>query len=60
MIKTQILLRKTIEGNRSPVLGLELGLDFFYFILKLPPLISDVTCSVTLLGRKKYEEATIR
>ena len=41
MIKTQILLRKTIEGNRR----FRLGLGFFYFILNLPPLTHDVTCS---------------
>ena len=36
---------------------LGLGLSFFYFILNWPPLTRDVTCSVTLLGRKLYEEA---
>ena len=32
-------------------------LGFFYFILNWPPLTLDVTCSVTLLGWEKYEEA---
>ena len=40
-------------------LGLEfsLRLNFFNFVLNSPPLTRDVTCSVTLLGRKIYEEA---
>ena len=38
------------------MLGLGLGLSFFYFILNLPPLTRDVTSSVTLLGRKIHEE----
>ena len=33
-----------------------LALGFFYFILKSHPLTRGVTCSVTLLGRKKYDE----
>ena len=28
------------------------GLSFFYFVLNLPPLTRDVTCSLTLLERK--------
>ena len=37
--------------------GLVLRLSFFYFILNSPSLTRDVTCSVTLLGRKIYEGA---
>ena len=33
------------------------GLGFFYFILNSPPLIRNVTCSVTLRGREIYEVA---
>ena len=55
MIKTHTnFIKKTIKGDGK---GLRLGLGFFYFILNLPPLTRDVTCSVTLLGRKKHEEA---
>ena len=32
-------------------------LGFFYFVLNSPTLTCDVTCSVTLLGQTKYEEA---
>ena len=32
-------------------------LGLFYFVLNSSPLIRDVTCSVTLLGGKYYEEA---
>ena len=38
-------------------LRLGLGLSFFCFILNPSPLTRDATCSVTLLGRKIYEEA---
>ena len=51
MIKTQILLWKTVEGNRR----LGLGLGLLYFILNPT---ADPWCNMlqTLLGRKKYEE----
>ena len=55
MIKTQILLWKTTEGNRR--LRVTVRLDFFYFILNSPPMTRDATCSITLLEQKKYEEA---
>ena len=32
------------------------GLSFFYFVLNLPPLTRDVTCSLTLLEREIHEE----
>ena len=52
MIKTQILLWKTIEGY-----GLGLGLGLFYFILNSTPLTHDVYNMLqTLLGQKKYKE----
>ena len=54
MIKTQILLRKTIEGNRRLGLGLGLGLVFFCFILNSVPLTRNTL--QTLPGRQKYEE----
>ena len=38
-------------------LELALRLNFFNFVLDSPPLTRDVTCSVTLLRRKIYEEA---
>ena len=50
MIKNQ--LKKTIVGNRRLRAGLGLGLDFFYFILSLPPLTRDVTCSRLYLDGK--------
>ena len=43
--------KKTIESNKG------LGIGFFYFVLNSPTLTRDVTCSATLLGRKKYKEA---
>ena len=52
MIKTQILLWKTIEGYE-----LGLGLGLFYFILNSTPLTHDVYNMLqTLLGQKKYKE----
>ena len=48
-MKTQILLRKTIEGKG---LGLGLGLDLFHFILNSPQLICDVTYSILYLDGK--------
>ena len=48
MIKTQVLLWKTIEGNR----GLGLELSFFYFILNPAPLTHDVACSRFYLDGK--------
>ena len=49
MIKTQILLWKTIEGQG-------LGLGLFYFIPTSLPMTHDVTYSRLYFGRKKYEE----
>ena len=40
---------EAIEGQG---LGFRLGLSFFYFILNLPPLTSDVTCSRLYLDGK--------
>ena len=54
MIKTQILLWKTIKGNRR--LKVRLGPGFFCFILYSPPLTHDVTCSRHCLHRKNEEE----
>ena len=54
MIKTQILIWKTIKGSRRLRVGVRLGL--FYFILNSPPLTRDVTCSRLYLDDKKYEE----
>ena len=56
MIKTQVLLWKTIEGNRRLRVRVRVR-GFFYFILNSPPLTYDVTCSVTLLGWKEYQKA---
>ena len=52
MIKTQILLRKTIEGNRRLGLGSGLGLVFFCFILNSLPLTRGVTLSKLYLDGK--------
>ena len=52
MIKTQTLLWKTIEGNRR----LRVRVRFFYFILNLPPLTRDVTCSRLYLDRKNMRQ----
>ena len=57
MIKTQILLWKTIEGNWGLDLGLRLGIAFFYYILNSQ--FTDPWCNIlqTLLGRKRYAKA---
>ena len=55
MITTQILLLKTIEGNRR--LRVKVRVRFLLFYLELAP--TDPWCNMLqiLLGRKKYEEA---
>ena len=54
MIKTQILLWKTIEGNRK--LRVRVIVRFLLFYSELTS--TDLRCNMfqTLLGRKKYEE----
>ena len=42
---------KSKKGNRR----LRVRVRFLLFCFKLAPMTGDVTCSVTLLGRKKYE-----
>ena len=49
---------KKIEDNSNRRLRIRVRLRFFYFILNSPPLAGDITYSVTLLARKKYEEVT--
>ena len=39
------------------MLGPSLGVKFLLCHFKLTPLTRDVTCAVTLLGQKIYEEA---
>ena len=55
MIKTQILLWKTIEGNKRFRVRVRVRFILAYF--KLAP--TDPRCNMlqTLLGRKKYQEA---
>ena len=57
IIKTQILLWKTIEGNWGLDLGLGWGIAFFYYILNSQS--TDPWCNIlqTLLKRKKYAKA---
>ena len=52
MIKTQILLRKTIEGNW----GYGLGLDFFCFILNSQPTDPWCNCRLNLDGKNMKRE----
>ena len=46
-----------MEGNSNKRLRVRARVRFILFYSELAPLTRDVTCSVTLLGRKKYEEA---
>ena len=59
MIKAQILLWKTIEGNRRIRIRVRVRVRvrFVLFYSKLAP--TDAWCNIihSLLGRKKYEEA---
>ena len=57
MKKTQILLWKAIEGNSNRRLRFRVRVRFLLFYSELAPLTRGVTCSVTLLGWEKYEEA---
>ena len=60
MIKTEILLWKTMDGNsRETVKGLGLGLrlGFIYFILNSHTLIRDVWHTPDFTSTEKYEEA---
>ena len=50
MIKTQILLRKTIAGKRR--LRVRVRVMFILFYFELAPLTRDVTCSRLYLGGK--------
>ena len=57
MIKTQILLWKTIDGNRRLRVKVMVRVRFLLFYSELSP--TDPWCNMlqNLLGRKKYEEA---
>ena len=55
MTRTQILLWKTIEGNRR--LRVRVRVRFLLFYSELAPLTSDVICSRLYLDGEKYEEA---
>ena len=49
-----------MKNNRRSRVTVRLrAFGFFYFILNSPTLTRDVTCSMTLLGQKKYEEAML-
>ena len=50
-------MQQNVKGQGSGQGQGQVSLGFFYFVLNSPILTRDVTCSVTLLGRKKYEEA---
>ena len=60
MIKTQILLWKTIKVIGFRGLGLGLGLGFFYFILNLQPTDLWYNMLQTLLGQKKIWAGNFR
>ena len=57
MINTQILLFKTIEGNRRLKVKVRVRARFLLLYSELAP--TDPWCNMiwTLLGRKKYEDA---
>ena len=60
MIKTQILLWKTIKVIGFRGLGLGLGLGFFYFILNLQPTDLWYNMLQTLLGQKNIWAGNFR